>query len=88
MGFLFPLCYLVFGWGFFPFSSKPCQSIFFLTCNPQEMSSPSSGDLLLAAVVAAFDPASGNHHEGGSVARSLGLGQVHQGVSPGLFLAL
>lgn len=71
MNFLFPLCYLFFGRNFFPFSSKPCP--FFLTCNLKEMSPPSSGDLLLAAAVAAaFDPASGNH-EGGSVARSPGL---------------
>lgn len=56
-------------------------------CSLQEVSSPSSGDLLLA-VVAAFDPAFGNHQEGSSVALSLGLGQVHQGVSPALSLAL
>lgn len=44
---------------------------FILTCTlPKETSSSSSGSILLAA---ASDPVSGNHHEGGSVAKSLGL---------------
>lgn len=71
MSFLFPLCSLLFGSDF----SHSAQSLvlFFPPMKPPE------GSVLsiiwrLYIVAAAFDPASGDHHQGGSVPKSLGLG--------------